>query len=382
MIAVHSCRLIDIVDDYIEITIAVEVGHCQAVGHGGTVETPIACFVGKGNRTCILKYVIRCVDSWHLGNNLHRISRFTRALRFQLYVHGIIEKLHVGIVARVTIGNKNIFVGIQIKVGTEGCPRPVCIRNPRLLPNLCKEWQGNTLRILPGITCIELKHIAHRLVIKSIVDQCRIFLKIIIPRGHLDTLVGGGQHIEGHQVCPAIVVDICRIGAHREERYMPHSAAHLFTESTISLIEVEIILLVVIIGNVEIRPAIVVKITGSHPQTEAQYVGYKACFSSHIRKFPSLIAHEFGSIIRILGGFHLWQGRAEAGIRLHRMIEDKTVEIPVLIIIKKDCLGRIGRIIEAVSCSLFGKMSITIVDEEQIAAKTSAECCRATQVDI
>ena len=93
-------------------------------------------------------------------------------------------------------------------------------------------------------------------------------------------MMGARQHIDGKDIQPAIIVEVGHIATHRELRHVSHAARGNIVESTIAFVDVQGITGLEVIGNIDIRPAIIVDVTHRSTQPIARVVD--ARLSRHI----------------------------------------------------------------------------------------------------
>ena len=105
----------------------------------------------------------------------------------------------------------------------------------------------------------------------------------------LDTGQIIGQHIGHKNLRIAVIVEVSHISPHTEMRTKTHPLRQRLPEGTVLLVDIEIIPLIEIIGDIDIHPAIEVDIPDRYAQTKANNTAVDTCFFTYIDKAPLAI---------------------------------------------------------------------------------------------
>ena len=127
-----------------------------------------------------------------------------------------------------------------------------------------------------------MQHISHVLVAKTTVDHEAKLVVFVGPFQQFLPFPRGGQHIGGDHIGQGVVVYVGNINAHRVARLVGKGFFGRFNKVAFLVIDIEIVLLFIIVGYIQIWPAIAGQITHSHPQPEIDTAPVDARLFRHV----------------------------------------------------------------------------------------------------
>ncbi len=192
----------------------------------------------------------------------------------------MLQEVHVGVVAQVAVGDVEVFPAVVVEVGEQGRPTPIGVGKPGELPYFLK---------LP-VAVVDLQHIAHILVVET-QPHVQVELLVVVG-GHQEFLaaVALGQHIQRQDVGPGVVVDVGYVAAHREVRGVADLAGELVFESALFIVDVEVIRYLIIVGDVNICPAIAVDVRHARAETVGKGRTLDARRTGHVLEIVIVVA--------------------------------------------------------------------------------------------
>ena len=152
---------------------------------------------------------------------------------------------------------------------------------------------------------------------------------------------------------------------------MSYSFSQFFSELSVTLIDIEIIAFKEIIAYINVGQEISIYISNSNAQTKTDKTAIDTGIFTDICKKSAIIAHQFIATtfeffchIPVFGAQFPLVGIIECIDGNETVVEDVTVEIPILVIIKKGSMCSESGIIQAIPCCLIGKMHFSIINPE------------------
>ena len=137
----------------------------------------------------------------------------------------------------------------------------------------------------------------------------------------------------------AIVVEVGHIGSHGAETQFLNPVFQFFVESTVFLVEVEVVFFKKIIRHVDVGPAVAVDITNGNAEAEANFAAVNPRIFTDVDKLVAFVAVEF------IASFFI----TDVALAFHQIItsdgfdgivEQITIEVSVPVIVKKGGVGR------------------------------------------
>ena len=190
-----------------------------------------------------------------------------------------------------------------------------------------------------------------------------------------------GKHIGHKNFGVAIVIDVGHIGPHGAETQFLNPAFQFFVKSAVFLVEVKVIPLKKVVGDVNIRPAVAVHIPNGYPQAKSNAAAVDACGGTHIDKLVVVVAVQFIApffVSHIALTFH----EVIPPYRFHGVVEQVTVKVAIAVVVEKSSVRRKAHISEIVFSRFFGKGQVAIVDEEFVVAAIASRFARLANVNI
>ncbi len=107
------------------------------------------------------------------------------------------------------------------------------------------------------------------------------------------------EHIGRKDFRVGIVIEISQIGAHGKHTNVAHVFCQAIAECPVPVIDVEIITFIKVIGNINIRPSILVDITDCYAQAKSDDASKNSGFFAHIIEVSVPIVEKFISTIGV-----------------------------------------------------------------------------------
>ena len=138
--------------------------------------------------------VIHRIRQFHRGHLVHQVQHvhfFAAGRRFiQLFIIGVLQKVHVREVAEISVRHKEILPAIVVQICQQWRPAPVGCCHPGHHTDITESTVGP----------VQLEGISHELVVETIVNGQLISIKFERAFEHLLALVGSRQHIGHDQI--------------------------------------------------------------------------------------------------------------------------------------------------------------------------------------
>ncbi len=100
----------------------------------------------------------------------------------------------------------------------------------------------------------------------------------------------GPDHVGGHEINQSVVIEIANISAHRGPWSVRNDLPDNVGERAIAVVAIELVGAKIIIGDIEIRPAVTVEIPPERREREERAVD--ACLRSDFGKPTTIVAIE------------------------------------------------------------------------------------------
>ena len=107
-------------------------------------------------------------------------------------------------------------------------------------------------------THIALKCVARELVVIASFDIGLVLIPFLKWSLCFNSVQGGRQHLCHKNILPTIIVQVSNIRPHGTHADFGHHFFQCFPESAVSIVEVQVIFLEKVIGNIEVNPAILI----------------------------------------------------------------------------------------------------------------------------
>ena len=189
-----------------------------------------------------------------------------------------------------------------------------------------------------------------------------------------------GQHIQRHDIGPAVVVYVGDIRPHGRIGRMRQHIARGFDERPVPAIHVQIIVLDIVVGNIQIGPAVPVHVARNGAKPETQRIPDNARRFARVRKAPAVVPVQFVACKRVARSPHILH--VETAQAPDRMIQEVHIQVAVPVVIEEDGVVRIRRIVQAVLSRPFGKRPVPVVDVQGVPATTLADPARFAHIYI
>ncbi len=380
VIAIDGSGLILVVDDQVEVAIAVQISISGAIGEGGLSESPVGADVLE---TEVAQVAIDFIQQWGLGNVLQQfidILFLSAERHFLVDVIGEeVEEVKVRDIPIDAVANIDIVEAVVVHIEHQGAPAPV---------------GGGDAAVVTGfqefaVTIVDLEAVLNELIVEAGAQLAIEEIDIIEGAGGLQSEFITGQHVGSKEVGKSIIVDIGHVGTHGGHAYMAEPVFQLVFERSILLIDVEVILFIRVIGHVDVGPAVPIDIRYEGAQAEADKAAVDACFLRDLCKMSVVIAEEV-----VAASFEAWlNGPCRVGkiasIRVVEgvdgngaVIDHEAIQIAVTVIVKKGHLSGVSGYAKAVSIGCLCEGEIMVIDVELILSIAIGHMTGVADIDV
>ena len=352
IVPVDRRRLVDIINHVIQISVVIQVGISRPVGERALVYAPVFDYVGERQVPIVPVNVVadllrRNPVDLLLGEG-HAPELIAR-LQFE-------EVVAVIDVAPRSVGNQQVLPAVVIQVAKENRPAPVGGGNARQAGDLAKLWVTAVV-----VAPVELQTVLHILMVQSRIDHA---LKAAgIHAGHIR--LGPPVVLRGHvhlsDIGETVVIVVGNISAHTILSGVVDGGPGNLPKRTVLVVEVEIIRGVKVIGDVEIRPAVTVDVSGRSAEGEAE-VEHPGGSRNVAEAAVAVVAVEpvgFGQrgvfFLVAVERYRAFEGR-------RGVVGHVDVEVAVPVVVEKGSVGGIARVGQAVGGGGLGKGQVPVVD--------------------
>ena len=278
-----------------------------------------------------------------------------------------INEILIGHVFINPVADINIAVAVVVHIKHQGAPAPVGGRNAGEKGDFAECF----------IFVIELKAVLHVLMVETALLLELIDVVIFKKRGGFEARFVAGQHFGSENFGVSVVVDIGHVGAHGSMAHVRYPLFNFFFKRAVFLVDIQVIPLKKVIGNIEIWPQVAIDITDSNAQSKANQAAINARGSGYIDKFTVVIAQEFVAAAfqkiayRPVFGIHFPVIAVIQGIHRHKtVVQNITIQVAIEVVIKKSSVGGISILIQAVFSGFFYKngyaILYTLIDKQFI----------------
>ena len=170
---------------------------------------------------------------------------------------------------------------------------------------------------------------------------------------------------------------------------MTHTVLQFILEGAVALVDIKIIALIGIVGDVDIGPAVAIDIGDHRPQSKTDQRAMDAGLLRYLGEMSVVVAIEviaatFQHRFDRPGGVDQVPpvGVVEGVDRDGTILDHKTVQVAVAVIVKKGDLRGIGGDIEAVLMRGFRKGAVVVIDVKFVAPPAVAHVAGIADVDI
>src|SRR5690606_15154366 len=93
------------------------------------------------------------------------------------------------------------------------------------------------------------------------------------------------KHVENENILKPIVIHVCDIRPHTKLGQVGEDLVRYFRKGTIAVVDVAKVLLFIIVGHIDIRVVIKIKITDSCTESKVETASMKAALVAHVMEF-------------------------------------------------------------------------------------------------
>ena len=198
---------------------------------------------------------------------------------------------------------------------------------------------------------------------------------------HINIIKGGSglqpviiirEHIGGKDVGIAVIIHIRHIGSHGRMTHMLHPLLQFILKGTVPLIDIQVIPFKKIIGDIYIRVVISIQVAYGNTQAKADQAAVDAGFFTYISKFSVVVPEQvIATTFQKIGNGPVSSpevsliGIVQCIDRDKTVVDNKAIQIPICIIIKKSGMGGIASFIgQSVFFRFICKTEILIIDKK------------------
>ena len=170
---------------------------------------------------------------------------------------------------------------------------------------------------------------------------------------------------------------------------MPNPVFQLIFEGAVLLVDIKVVLFIRVVGNIHIRPAVAIDVRDEGAETKADEAAVYAGLLCDLGEVAVVIAEEvIASAFEpgLYGPFGIGKitaiGIVQGIDRDGAVVDHKTIEVAVAVIVKKSDLGSVGGYAEPVFVGGFGKGEVMIVDIELVLAVAIAHMPGVADIDV
>ncbi len=249
IVAIDEGRVVDVVDDHVQISVQIQVGVGRAVGKRRHANAPLFGHVLERQVAPIAEGKI---FDFHGRNLADQIILGSHGATFGAEL----GKIAVGDVAGKAVGHDQVAVAVVVEVGQQRRPAPIGFGHISHHAHIGK----NRLVGAGLVAHVDLHGVADVLVGKAIQVIVQVALITVGSHQSLLALVVARQHIEGHHVGQTVVIEVGHVVAHRRVAGVLEVCLRLVGESPVTVVDVQQVVGQVVVGDVNILVAVAVEV--------------------------------------------------------------------------------------------------------------------------
>ena len=342
VVAIDERLLVDVVHDQIDRAVAVQVAIGSAARKTRRVEAPGRALVREGRVAPVAKRVVRQLGRAHRVDEPLEIH--PRAARRLDHGFPAPQKCDV-VLGRDVLGEPvrhvDVLVAVEIEIRDERAPAPVGSRHTRHLADVRER----------AVPVVQMEHVARELVMKVVAHLFLEPVPVLERSGGLEPALVVRQHVRHIDVGPAVVVHVRDVQSHRRQTDIRHLLLEPLGEGAVALIDVEIVALEEVVGDVDVGPAVAVQVAHADPETQTDLAPVDAGGGAHVHEMPAVVAIQPIAAERVADGARVFQ--IEARNRAGRVVDHEQVEITVAVVVEEHGLRGVAGIGHAVRRGLF-----------------------------
>ncbi len=337
VVAVDRGLVVHVAHDEIERAVAVQVAVRRPVREPLGVQPPGGTGVREGQVPLVPEGVIRESRGGHPPDESEEVDPLPHHRR----THGLVGRQERDVILRRhvpedPVRDVDVLAAVQIEVGDQGAPTPVGSRHAGQLSHLAER----------AVAVVPVQHVAHELVVVAVLQLVLVARPVLEGGGRLQSAVAGGQHVGDVDVQPPVVVHVGHVQPHRGEADGGHLPLERLGEGPVPIVEIEVVALEEVVGDVDVGPPVAVHVSHRHPQPERDLAPVDPRFVAHVHEPVAEIAIEL--VAAPLVPLVTDVPQAEAGHRPGRVVDQIEVQVPVAIVVEERRVGRVSLVREAV----------------------------------
>ena len=362
VVAVDRGGGVEVVHDQVERAAVVQVGVHGAVREPGLRQAPGLRHVRERQVAVVAIGVVRDGDVGHQMRQAPQQPRADAGRQSSLD-GGVAHRCEVVEVvgpAIDAVGNEEVFVPVVVQVREQGRPAPVGRVHAGQIADLAEahrsshraavELQGvaGVLRVVAGL----LLHVF---------DRPRVGVD-----GGLEDVLLLGQHVEHHQVRSPVVVVVGDIDAHRGMAGVPQRRGAGLGKRAVTVVDVEKVVLLEVIGDVQVGAAIEVHVARDHAQAVPLDAPVDVGLGAHIHEMAPVVAEQ-----PVAGPRMAWLAlrvRALPALGVGGVVEEVHVQVAVAVVVEKHGLGGVAGEVESILLGAVGEGAVAVVDVQDVVA--------------
>ena len=196
-----------------------------------------------------------------------------------------------------------------------------------------------------------MEHVARELVMEVVAHLFLEPVPVLERSGGLESALVVRQHVRHVDVGPAVVVHVRDVQSHRRQTDIRHLLLEPVGEGAVALVDVEIVALEKVVGDVDVGPAVAVQVADADAETQTDLAPVDAGRGAHVHEMPAVVAIQPIAAERVADGARVFQ--IEARDRPRRVVDHEQVEIAVAVVVEEHGLRGVAGIGHAVRRGLF-----------------------------
>ena len=327
-VPINRGRGLEPVHHQIERPAVVQVHVGRAVRETRLCEPPGLRLVGEREVSVVAIRVVGDRDPRHLPDHRPGEPRHPAAQR-GLY-DGVSHVREVVEVVRPVIdavGDEQVLAAVVVQVGKQGSPAPIGRVHARLIPDLTEA----------PVAAIELKRVTGVLRVVARLELQIVDVEALGIGGCLEDLFLLGEHVEDHQVRPAVVVEVRGVHAHRGVARVSHRGGDRLGERPVAVVVVEKVVFLKVIGDVQVGTAVAVQVARDHAETVPRGAALEAGVVAHVDKMAPVVPVE--TVARSRAARRRLRAGAGCPLGVGRMGQQVHIEVAVAVVIEEQGLG-------------------------------------------
>src|SRR6185437_11835504 len=186
-----------------------------------------------------------------------------------------------------------------------------------------------------AVAAVELKVIPGILMAVTVFYLAIIDIPIVLTLRAPEDIGIFGQHVHRDDLGIAVVVDVRDVDTHGVLAGVHHFLFHLVLEGAVALIDIEIIVLVEIVADIEVRSPVVIDIGGYDAEAVADHGAVDARGFGDVGKMAVAVIAVEPVARGGAGSGELFLAGAEGAVLVDRVVEEVHVKVAVAVVVEE-----------------------------------------------